>query len=400
MKELKGNSPVKAISMKPMEYVSKIKPYVPGKPIQELERELGIKGSIKLASNENPLGASKKVVEALKEFLHNGHELSRYPDGNGYYLKNALSKKLSTPLNPLESPHPPFTKGGQGGITYRGVSPDEIILGNGSNELIDIAVRTFMCKRDEALMATPSFVVYSMAVQSVGGTVVEAPLTDYRHDLMTMADAITERTKIVFIANPNNPTGAINKKDEFSRFMENVPEGVLVVMDEAYYEYVRDSEYPDTFRYFMEGRDILILRTFSKAYGLAGLRIGYGIARKDIIEEMNKIREPFNTNTMAQQAALNALADEEHLEKSIELNEQGKEFLYKELDSIGIPYVPTEANFIYMPLNMESRIIYEALLRMGVIVRPVGPKEIRVTIGLPEENKRFIEALKTVMRDA
>ena len=379
---------MKDISIKPIEYVSKIKPYVPGKPIEELERELGIKGSIKLASNENPLGPSKKVLTALKEFLLNGHQLSRYPDGNGYYLKNAIAKKLSTAL------HPHLLRGDN-----RGVSLDEIILGNGSNELIDLAVRTFMGQGDNAIIGKPSFVAYSIAVQSVGGITIEVPLKDYRHDLMTMADAITESTKIVFIANPNNPTGAINKKDEFSRFMENIPKGVLVVMDEAYYEYVGDSEYPDTFRYFMEGHDILILRTFSKAYGLASLRIGYGIARKDIIEEMNKIREPFNTNTMAQISALNALADKEHLEKSININKQGKEFLYKELNSIGIPYVPTEANFIYMPLNVESRIIYEALLKMGVIVRPVGPKEIRVTIGLPEENKRFIEALKTVISE-
>jgi histidinol-phosphate aminotransferase len=357
----------------PLKYVSTIKPYVPGKPVKELERELGIKDSIKLASNENPLGPSRKALKALRDFLHNDSELSRYPDGEGYYLKSAISEKL-------------------------GVGTDEIILGNGSNELIDIAVRTFMETGDEAVMATPSFVVYSMATRSVGATPIEVSLTDYRHDLAAMADAVTEKTKIVFIANPNNPTGTINKRDEFGRFMDKVPDGVLVVVDEAYYEYVTDSKYPDTIKYFMDGRDILILRTFSKAYGLAGLRIGYGMARKDIIAEMNKLRNPFNANTLAQLAAMHALTDAGHLKKSIEVNEQGKEFLYRELDSLGITYVPTEANFIYMLLHVESRIIYDALLRMGVIVRPVGPREIRVTIGLPEENRRFIEALKTVMR--
>jgi histidinol-phosphate aminotransferase len=357
----------------PLEYVSRIKPYVPGKPVKELERELGIKDSIKLASNENPLGPSQKALKALRDFLHNGSELSRYPEGEGYYLKSAISEKLST-------------------------GADEIILGNGSNELIDIAVRTFMGPGDEAIMAAPSFVVYSMTTSSVGAKSLEIPLTDYRHDLAAMADAITEKTKIVFIANPNNPTGTINKRNEFEKFMEKVPDGILIVVDEAYYEYVRDPEYPDTLKFFRDGRDVLILRTFSKAYGLAGLRIGYGIARKDIITEMNKIREPFNTNTLAQLAAMNALTDDEHLEKTIEVNEQGKEFLYKELDFMGTAYVPTEANFIYMPLHVESKIIYDALLRMGVIVRPVGPREVRVTIGLPEENKRFIEALKIVIK--
>lgn len=380
MKELENSSPVKAIKSK--EYVSKIKPYVPGKPIQELQREFGIKDSIKLASNENPLGASKKAIDALKEFLNNGYELSRYPDGSGYYLKNALSEKLSASINPLLM------------RDNKRVSPDEIILGNGSNELIDIAVRTFMGKGDEALMAAPSFVVYSMAVQSVGGAPIEIPLLDFRHDLTAMADAITEKTKIVFIANPNNPTGTINKRDEFERFMERVPKDVLVIIDEAYYEYVQDPNYPDTIKYLMNGRDILILRTFSKAYGLAGLRIGYGIAKEEIITEMNKIREPFNTNAMAQLAAMNALADDDHLRMTIEINEQGKKFLYKELHELKLKYIPTEANFIYMPLNIESKDVYNALLKKGVIIRPVGLKEIRVTVGLPEENRRFIRSIE------
>ena len=361
--------------IKPLEYVSRIKPYIPGKPVKELERELGITECIKLASNENPVGPSPKAVAALKAYLENSGELCRYPDGSAYYLKNALSQKLSS------------SSGAK-------VGAEEIILGNGSNELLDIAARTFVGPGDEAVMAAPSFVVYSMGVQSSGGVARETALKDYTHDLSAMADAITPKTKLVFIANPNNPTGTINKRTEFDAFMKRVPDGVLVVMDEAYFEYVRDPEYPDALKYFAEGRDILILRTFSKAYGLASLRIGYGMAKREILEEMNKVREPFNTNALAQEAALAALGDEAHLRHSIEVNEEGKKFLYREFDALGLKYVPTEANFIYMPLGRDSKALFETMLRKGVIVRPAGPKEIRVTVGLPEENRRFIEALK------
>lgn len=363
--------------IKPLEYVSAIKAYTPGKPIGELERELGIKDCIKMASNENPLGPSPEALKALREFFQNGGGISRYPDDTGHDLKKAIIKKF-------------FEEGVS-------ISPEEIILGSGSNTMIDVAVRTFMGLGDEAVMATPSFVSYSLAVSAVGGICREAPLVDYRHNLKEMAEAISAKTKIVFVANPNNPTGTINRKDEFEKFMQMAPDGVLVVADEAYNEYVRDAGYPDALKYFRDKRDILVLRTFSKIYGLAGLRIGYGIARKDIIMEMDKIRGPFNTGTLSQLAAAKALSDKKHLQNTIEINELGKRYLYKELDLMGINYVPTEANFIYMPLEAESREVYGDLLRLGVIVRPVGPREIRVTIGLPEENKRFIEALKTVM---
>jgi len=353
--------------IKPVEYVSAIRPYIPGKPIEELERELGIRGSIKLASNENPLGPSPLAMEAIKKITN----LNRYPDGGGYYLRCELSRRLS-------------------------VDPDSIILGNGSNELIDIAVRTYMRPGDEAVMARPSFVVYSMSVQSVGGRPIEIPLKDYRHDLTAMLGAVTDRTRMLFIANPNNPTGTINRGDEFDHLMSNLPDGILTVVDEAYREYVTDPEYADSMKHFRRGRDILILRTFSKMYGLAGLRIGYGIARRDIITEMNKIRPPFNTNTIAQTAALSALDDNEHIARSREINEGGKRYLYRELDRLMLRYIPTEANFLYIPLR-DSMTVYERLLHKGVIIRPMGPDAIRVTIGLPEENKRFIEALETVI---
>lgn len=361
--------------IKPPDYISNIKPYIPGKPIEELERELGITGSIKLASNENPVGPSPMALKAIIESLQAckpASLLNRYPDGSGYYIKKALSEKLS-------------------------VKEDELILGNGSNELIDIAVRTFIQSGDEAIMAYPSFVVYPMAVQAIGGRPIQVPLKNYTHDLEAMADAVTPKTKMLFIANPNNPTGTINKRGEFDRLMERLPEGILVVVDEAYYEYVTDPEYADSMKHFRTGRDVLILRTFSKIYGLAGLRIGYGITRQDIISEMNKLRPPFNTNSIAQNAAVWAMKDKEHVRYSQQINEEGKRYLYRELDSLGLRYVPTEANFIYIVLGEDANVLYNKLLGFGVIIRPVGPQEIRVTIGLPEENKRFIEAMKKVI---
>lgn len=357
--------------IRPPSYVSEIKPYVPGKPIEELERELGITDSVKLASNENPIGPSVKAIKVLLEGIMRqdvSSGINRYPDGSGYYLKKAISEKLS-------------------------VGEDEIILGNGSNELIDIAVRTFIQPGDEVIMGNPSFVVYFSSVHAQGAKAVQVPLKNYTHDLDAMADAITSKTKMLFIANPNNPTGTINKKEEMSRMMERIPDGVLIVADEAYIEYVTDPEYAESMKYLKDGRDVLILRTFSKIYGLAGLRIGYAIAPKYIITEMNKLRPPFNTSTLAQKAALAAIQDDEHIQASRAVNENGKQYLYEELDKLGIKYIPTQANFIYMILEQNSAEIYENLLREGVIVRPVGQKEIRVTIGLTEENKRFIESL-------
>jgi histidinol-phosphate aminotransferase len=354
--------------IRPPDYVSAIRPYVPGKPVEELERELGIAGSIKLASNENPLGPSPMALAAIK---NSTNDLNRYPDGGGYYVRNALSEKLS-------------------------VKPEDIILGNGSNELLDIVARTYMRPGEEAIMATPSFVVYAMAVQSLGGKAIQVPLKNYTHDLPSMYGAITDKTKIVFIANPNNPTGTINRKDEFDVFMEGLPEGILTVMDEAYYEYVSDFHYADSMKWFRKGKDILILRTFSKIFGLAGLRIGYGIAGAGIINEMNKLRPPFNTNSIAQGAALGALRDDDHVRRSRETNEEGKQHLYRGLTQMGVGYVPTEANFIYIPVD-DSLGLYEKLLRKGVIVRPMGPA-LRVTIGVAGENERFLDALKSVMQ--
>jgi histidinol-phosphate aminotransferase len=354
-------------------YVASISPYVPGKPVEELERELGISNSVKLASNENPLGPSPKAVEAINSSVT--ASLNRYPDGGSYYLREALAKKLQ-------------------------VNDDTLIFGNGSNELLDIAVKTFMEPGDDAIMAWPSFVVYPMAVQAVGCNGIKVDLTsDMRHDLNAMADAVTDKTRMIFIANPNNPTGTINTINEFDEFMERVPKDIIIVVDEAYYEYATDSQYADSMKHLRVGRNLLILRTFSKAYGLAGLRIGYAITLPEIANELNKIREPFNTSTPAQAAALAALEDDEHIKNSVESNAAGRDYLYAELDKLGVKYIPTHANFIFMLPGVDAAALNNALLKRGVIIRPMGEKAIRATIGLEEENKTFIRALEESMEE-
>jgi histidinol-phosphate aminotransferase len=352
------------------ENIKSITPYVPGKPIEELERELGISNSIKLASNENPLGPSPKALAAIKKVVDG---LNRYPDGSGFYLSQALAKKYN-------------------------VDPAQVILGNGSNELIELVVRTFVQPGDEIISADPSFVVYKMITQAAGGKNVIVPCREMRHDLDAMAERITEKTKIIFIANPNNPTGTINTVSEMNRFMERVPGHVIVAVDEAYFEYVTHADYPDSLDYLKEGGNILALRTFSKIYGLAGLRIGYGVTKPELAENMNKIRQPFNTNSLAQAGALAALADRKHVEKSVAINNEGKQHLYQSFGQLGVQYVPTETNFILFETALEGKDVYGTLLKQGVIIRPMGGKRLRVTIGLPEENKRFVTELEKILK--
>ncbi len=356
--------------MKVSDNIRTIVPYSPGKPLEEVERELGISGSIKLASNENPLGPSPKAMAAVKKALGGLH---RYPDGSGYYLTGPLAAKHA-------------------------VEASQIILGNGSNELIELAVRTFVQPGDEVISASPSFVVYTMICQAAGGANVVVPCKDDRHDLDVMAARVTEKTKIVFIANPNNPTGTMNTGAEMGRFMERIPEHVLVVVDEAYCEYVTRPDYPDSLDYLKAGKNVLALRTFSKIYGLAGLRIGYGITTSGIAVHMNKVRQPFNTNALAQIGALAALSDYKHVEKSIALNNEGKKFLYQSFDRLGVSYVPTETNFIYFETQKDGRELYDTLLKTGVIIRPMGGRKLRVTIGLPEENQRFVNELEKAIQ--
>src|SRR5512139_32316 len=351
------------------ENIKSISPYVPGKPIEEVERELGISGSIKLASNENPLGPSPKAVAAVKKALEG---LNRYPDGSGFYLSQALAR-------------------------YYGVDLAQIILGNGSNELLELVVRTFVQPGDEVISADPSFVVYKMITQAAGGTNIIVPLKDNGDDLEAVADQITGKTKIIFIANPNNPTGTMNTSAEMDRLMSHVPDHVIVAVDEAYNEYVSRADYPDSLDYLKAAKNVLTLRTFSKIYGLAGLRIGYGITMPEIAELMNKVRQPFNTNSLGQIGALAALADRKHVEKSIAINSEGKQFLYQSFDRLGIPYLPTEANFILFEAPVDGRELYLTLLKTGVIIRPMGGKKLRVTIGLPDENKRFVNELEKII---
>jgi len=353
--------------------IASLVPYPPGKPIEELERELGISGSIKLASNENPLGPSKKAVKAVADALTNLH---RYPDGSCYYLKTRLAVFLNMP-------------------------PETLIFGNGSNEIIELLVRAYLAKGDEAVMGDPSFAVYPIAVKAVGAKPVTVALKGFTHDLAAMARAVTDRTRVIFIANPNNPTGTMVGRTEFARFMRDVPDDVIVCVDEAYREFVRTPDFPDSFGYVKAGAPVLVLRTFSKIYGLAGLRVGYGAAPAEMIDYMNRVRQPFNVNSLAQVAALAALDDRKHLERTLDNNARGLEFLFREVGALGLECVPTEANFFLIRVN-DGRGVYDRLLRKGVIVRPMAsyglPEFIRVTVGLPKENKRFVKALAEVIR--
>ena len=355
------------------EHILGIAPYEPGKPTEELERELGIADAIKLASNENPLPPSARVQKAIAAALNT---LNRYPDGGGHYLRQALARKHD-------------------------VSPDQIVLGNGSNELIELAVRTFLKPGDEAVVPHPSFVVYPMIVQAAGGIRVMVMLRDYRLDLEAMARAITPLTKMVFVANPNNPTATIVTADEVEHFMSRVPERTIVVFDEAYIEFALGPDFPETLQYIRQGRKVLVLRTFSKAASLAGLRVGYGIADADAIALMNRIRQPFNVNSLAQVAALGALEDEAHILECVRMIEAGRHYLYDEFKALGLQYAPSRANFILVDVGHSASDIYQRLLKEGVIVRPMTSfgmeSALRVSIGTPEENRRLVKALHVVL---
>ena len=348
-------------------------PYEPGKPIEELERELGIKNSIKLASNESPIGPSPIVIQVLKKCLK---ALNRYPDGGGFYLKKALSKKM-------------------------GLKISNFILGNGSNEIIELIAKTFLMPGEEAIMGHPAFIVYQLSVQGVNGRKIIVPLKNLTYDLMGMAERITNHTKLIFIANPNNPTGTMVTDKEMKRFMNRVPNRVIIVVDEAHYEYVSRNDFPNTMDYLKKERNIIILRTFSKIYGLAGLRIGYGMAKEKLIKELNKVRQPFNTSSLAQIAALASLEDREHIKRNQRLNKEGREYFYRHFHEMGLQYTPSETNFVLVKVG-DGKDVYNKLLEKGVIVRPMGgyglPEHIRVTIGLPRENKKFIRVFKEVIK--
>ncbi|TAJ30826.1 MAG: histidinol-phosphate transaminase [Nitrospirae bacterium] len=350
--------------------IASLVPYLPGKPIEELERELGIPRAIKLASNENPLGPSPKALAVLTEVAGT---LNRYPDGGAHRLRRALADHYK-------------------------VTPDQVILGNGSDEIIGLLVRTFLSPGDEAVMADQTFVIYKMEVTAAHGVPVIVPLKAGRHDLPAMAKAVTPRTRLLFVCNPNNPTGTMVAAEDVAALMAQVPDEVIVVFDEAYYEYVVSRDFPDSLGYVTQNRNVIVLRTFSKVYGLAGLRIGYGLTTPEITGYLNRVRPPFNANSLAQRAALAALGDEEHVARSRAMNQAEMARVRTELVSLGLQPLPSEANFLYFDVGRSGREVFEALLREGVIVRHIEGRMLRVTIGLPEENTRFLQALKAVLQ--
>ncbi|MEW5920276.1 MAG: histidinol-phosphate transaminase [Bacillota bacterium] len=350
-------------------------PYVPGKPIEEVERELGITDVIKMASNENPLGPSPRVMEAIKAYLP---KLSLYPDGNAYYLKQALAVHL-------------------------GVTDKNIICGNGADELITFSGMAYLNPGDEIIMSHPTFSEYEFTARVMDAVPVRVPSIDFRHDLPAMLAAITDRTKIIYICNPNNPTGAMLSHAELAEFMKQVPSRILVVMDEAYYEYVTDPTYARSIEFLKEGYNVLIYRTFSKIYGLAGLRVGYGLASEEIITDINTVREPFNVNAVAQIAARAALEDKEHMLAVREANTQGRAYLAKEFERMGLYYVPSQSNFIFVEVGVDSKTLFQKLLQKGVIVRTGDifgyPQFIRVSFGTEEQNRRFIRTLEETLKE-
>ena len=353
--------------------IYKIKAYQPGKPIEEVKREFELKNVIKLASNENPLGPSPKAVEAIREYVS---KINFYPDGGSYYLKKALGEKL-------------------------GAKEENIILGNGSDEVVSLITRIFLQKGDQAIMGDPSFLMYKIDAQLSQAKVASVPLKNFRLDLSEMSKAISSKTKLIFISNPNNPTGTIITEDEVEHFLKDVPPRILTVFDEAYYEYVEDTNYPQSIDLLDKNSNIIILRTFSKIYGLAGLRVGYGVGSPEVIDLLNKARPPFNVNSLAQVAALASLEDEDQVNQSRSLVRQGKEFLYSNLRRLKVSFIPTQANFILIKIGKKAKDVEGELLKKGIIVRGMGaynlPHHIRVTIGTKPQNEEFIKNLQTIL---
>jgi len=355
--------------------VAGLTPYEPGKPIEEVQRELGIGEPIKLASNENPLGPSPKAVEAVRAALS---ELNRYPDGGSYHLRNKLA-------------------------AFHKLTPDHIFLGDGSCEIINLLVYMFLRPGLNAVIAEHSFIIYGLAIAASGGSAKVVPLKRYTFDLDAIAAAIDANTRVVLLGNPNNPTGTIYRRAAWQKFLAAVPENVVIVADEAYFEFVRDPEYPDSLIDHDGNRLLITLRTFSKIFGLAGLRVGYSVARPEIVRLLNNVRQPFNVSSLAQVAVLAAMDDRDHVERTLKVNADGIAYLEREFRRLKIDFVPTQANFILADVG-HSRAVYENLLRLGVIVRPMGgyglPHHVRISIGLEHENRRLIDALGKVLARA
>ena len=354
--------------------ISKIIPYVAGKSIEEVQKEYGAKAWVKLASNENLLGPSPKAVEAIRNEVSNIH---LYPEGPATMLREALAEKFA-------------------------LSEGSIVLSNGADNLILMIASAFVNEGDEVIMAHPTFPVYTNATQIMGGKPVRVKLKDFTHNLDGMLNRVNRKTKLLFICNPNNPTGTIITQESFNRFLSELPDRVVVILDEAYGDFAEDPFYPNGLDYVTGRRPIIVLRTFSKIYGLAGLRIGYALGREDLIACLYQVRDPFPVHRLAQVAAVAALGDQDHVLKSIQLVYKGKRYLSKELDKLGLLYVPSEANFIFIDFKRDSEMVFKALLHEGIIIRPGKmwgyPTCARVTIGRMEDNQRFIHALKKVLR--
>lgn len=353
--------------------VQGLHPYLPGKPVEELERELGISDIVKLASNENPRGPGELVRQAVSAAVA---DLSRYPDSNGFELKRALSGKFE-------------------------VAENCITLGNGSNDVLDLLGRTFIRAGDEVIYSEYGFLVYALVTQAMEAKAVVTPAKAYGHDLEAMAAAITERTRMIFIANPNNPTGTWLGEAELSAFLDKVPAHIIVVLDEAYTEYVALEDFPDGLKLMSEYPNLVVTRTFSKAYGLAAMRVGFAVANEAITDLLNRIRQPFNVNSIALKAAVATLNDEAYLAESVRLNTEGMVQLEQGLVQLGLEWIPSAGNFLTVDMKQDAGPLYQALLHEGVIVRPVAnygmPNHLRISIGLPEENQRCLGALAKVL---
>lgn len=354
-------------------WIAGLTPYVPGKPVSELERELGIRDSVKLASNENPLGPGPRAREAMTALLS---ELGRYPDGAGFELRRTLAD-------------------------YHGLSPAAVTLGNGSNDVLDLIARVFLQPETESVFSEHAFAVYPLAIQSVGARARMAKACDFGHDLTAMAALVTDATRVVWIANPNNPTGTWLAAGPLKSFIGSLPKRCIVVVDEAYTEYVADPEFPDATHWVETFPNLIVTRTFSKAHGLAALRIGYALSDPRIADLLNRVRQPFNVNALGQVAATAAINDREHVRASVELNQAGMKQLTTAFARLGLSYIPSVGNFVTVDCGRPAAPLNDALLKRGVIVRPLAnygmPNHLRISIGLESENARFIAAFEDVL---
>jgi histidinol-phosphate aminotransferase len=355
--------------------VQSLVPYQPGKPVSELQRELGLEQIVKLASNENPLGPGANAVSAIQSAIP---ELARYPDGNGFDLKKSLAKKYS-------------------------VHCEQITLGNGSNEILELVARAFVDVESEIIFSQHAFAVYPLVTQAIGAKPSIVPAVDYAHDLQAMLASINTKTRLVFIASPNNPTGTYLTAVELLSFLQQLPQNIICVLDEAYYEYAVKKDYPDSIKWLDDHPNLLITRTFSKAYGLAGLRIGYSLSSPEMADVLNRVRQPFNNNALALAAAQAALHDQEFIQHSVAVNNQGMKQLTDAFKHLDLQWIPSAGNFVSVDLQQPGMPIYEALLHKGVIVRPVSnyemPNHLRISIGTSDENQLFINALGEVLAD-